>query len=1744
MSSIDKVFNPFPGLRPFNMDEDYLFFGREQQITDLLTLLRKHRFLAVVGTSGSGKSSVVRAGLLPEVLGGGMSGVGSAWEIALMRPGGNPVGNLAKSLCQAGLYDEDDADTLHQLTATLTRSSLGLVEAVRQSDIEDDVNLLIVVDQFEEIFRFHQRSSANEDVAAAFVNLLLQSSKQNQHSIYIVLTMRSDFLGDCAQFRGLAEAINDGEYLIPRLSRQQLQSAIEGPVKVGGGEISFRLVQELLNDVGRDQDQLPVLQHALMRTWEFWEVDRDNGQVLDLCHYESAGGMQQALSRHADEIFEGLPSDRLRLVAEHLFKAVTEFGADNRGIRRPVRLERLCAIINATQDEATQVISAFRKQGRTFLMPMENVELTRETVVDLSHESLMRVWQRLRGWVDEEAASARIYRRLAETAVLHHDDRAGLYRDPDLQIALDWRERTQPTQEWARRYHSGFDQALRFLDVSNKAKQAEIEAHEAARKHELEQAQKLAETESAHAAAAVRAARRLRYLAVVMAVVALTAIVASVAAIVLKQQADVASRAALANEAEAKQAANEANRAKEEAEAAEREAKIQSARADEEAKNAQAALDENERAKRAQYFHQITLANWAWRSDDIDKAKEFLSGCPHELRNWEWGYLNRLCNLKTISLVRGSNQVQSACFSEDSRYLALAYDDGSVAVWDVPKAKQIHTLKAHTERVTAVAFSGIRLASASADNSVKLWNARSGKELYTLNGHTEPVRDVSFSRNGRLLASASEDDTVRIWSVYSGQETGMLSGHTDDVLAVVFGPHSIRLASGCQDGTIKVWNVNSREEVIELTGHEDSVSDLIFGADMNQLRSVSNDMTLRQWDVANRRVLRSESRAGAVQSVALSTDWRRIATASDDQTVTIWDATAFEKIRTLKRHPDPVALAFSPDGKWLATAGREVRLTEQEDIKLTGHGQRVRGVAFSPDGLRLASVGLDKTLRFWDTSSGKSVSRGFDLFRRFGLVKEKEHQGEIFCVAYSPDGQLLATSSQDQTIKLRHAKTGQIIRTLKHSANVRSVSFSPDSRQLASACNDRRIRLWDAATGTEIKKFTGHTDFVTCVAFSSDGQRLASSSMDRTVKIWDIAAGRESSTLDDHSDIVITVVFSPDGKYIASAGADKIIKLRDSTSGDVMGSFVGHTNMVLAIAFSPDSKRLVSTGFDSTIRLWEVTTGQEIRNFRGHLGPVHGIAFGPHGRKIASAGWDGNVMLWDAWLLKRIVPPTANWKWLHPTSGADPAEQQPHFHTSFFMIDFDDSNWSDGQDSIGPYSGFGYAASGFEGVDIGTPDPPNRQTAYFRHRFETETAYDNLILNMRRDVQLDDGVIVYLDGTEVLSDNIPDEAPESYELLGSRTSESRFQMGVLSFEIPVRIEPGEHVLAISLHNNENGDPNMRISEISLEGRDVAGMVTRGFSKGEDAELRPNQPASVESTSESANASTLHDLQASSFEHSDPDVIHQRSLWQVRRSTSGTFSPPIIVARNQGDLTSYSITPETLLSTTTSSEVLQPATTYFWRVAYEDSNGKTSRYSREASFTTRGTRIISAGSTWKWLHPHDGIDPAMDDDDFHSTFFTLDFEDSQWQTGQDSSGPEGGFGYGDSVGVRFRIPKSSDRKTAYFRHTFLTDETYQNLVLKLQRDDGIIVYLDGVEVLRDNVSNAPEAYHLFAESTTSGSDEIMVHAYDLSTTLEPGDHVLAISLHNRAYGSSDLRLAEISLVGIAQVKTDHIDNRNN
>ncbi len=483
--------NPFPGLRPFKIDESHLFFGREGQSDEVLLKLSKNRFVGVIGPSGSGKSSFVYCGVLPILYGGFLTDTSPDWDVIVTRPGAGPIDNLAEAILQKDaeymVSDPEEQQIKKTIITTLLKSSsLGLVEALMQSRRSKSKNFLILVDQFEELFRFKDSTdtgTVNETLA--FVNLLMEAINYLDVPIYIGITMRSDFIGDCAQFPDLTKKLNDSHYLIPQMTREQKRRAIEGPVAVGGATITSRLTQQLLNDLGDNPDQLPILQHSLMRTWSYWQKNIDiEGEELDLKHYEAIGTMSEALSLHANEAYDELDESE-KEVCESLFKAITEKRGENFGIRRPTRLGEIAAIADVGEEELIRVIDKFRDPGRSLLTPPMTVKMDSKSMIDISHESLMRIWVRLKNWVDDEADAVQMYMRLSEAAAMYQVGKAGLWRPPDLQLALNWKAKHNPTLVWGQRYHPAYERTMIFLEYSRKEFETEQRIKELQAKRRL-----------------------------------------------------------------------------------------------------------------------------------------------------------------------------------------------------------------------------------------------------------------------------------------------------------------------------------------------------------------------------------------------------------------------------------------------------------------------------------------------------------------------------------------------------------------------------------------------------------------------------------------------------------------------------------------------------------------------------------------------------------------------------------------------------------------------------------------------------------------------------------------------------------------------------------------------------------------------------------------------------------------------------------------------------------------------------------------------------------------------------------------------------------------------------------------------------------------------------------------------------------------------------------------------------------
>ena len=1008
-------FNPFPGLRSFEPEEEHLFFGRERQIDDLLARLRRTRFLAVVGTSGSGKSSLVRSGLIPALHGGFMTKAGSSWRVAVFRPGDDPVGNLAAALATPEVLgcDPEIAD-LHRtlIDTTLHRSARGLAEAVRLARIPEGDNVLLLVDQFEEIFRFKRnpRIKDSHEEAVAFIRLLLEAAHQEETPVYVVLTMRSDFIGNCTELPGLAETVNDGQFLVPRMTREERRAAITGPVAVGGAAISPRLVLRLLNDVGDDPDQLPILQHALMRTWDRWEADHAGDEPLDLRHFEAAGTLREALSLHAEEAWGGLATERERALAAVLFKAVTERGPDNRGVRRPIRLAEVAELAGAGLAETVAVVDRFRLPGRSFLMPPFGVRLEPDTVLDISHESLMRIWDRLVSWVDEEGRSAELYLKLSKAALQYQEGSGGLWRDPELQLALNWREETRPSAAWAERYDPAYERAMLFLEYSKKERDLAIERREHERRGQL---------------------RRARWLAVVLGSAALVILVFGLYALVLQiraKAAQIRAEAAFREAREQKQVAQskeqEARREKENAEhqkekadqsrrvAVEQQQKAEQAgrvaveqkqKADAETLRAEAeqraTLVQKQRAESAlSEAEKAKLATEAQRSVAIKEKEraEVLRGQAETSA----AETSRLAGLQTArALALQSTRLQQPDQRQLAALLAVA-------------AYRLHVRSGGAPE-DAAQYSALHQAL------VQLEPARD----VVLRQHKDAVRALAVTPDGTSLASGGDDGAVQLFDLRRpAAAPRTLATFPEAVRALAVDPAGRRLAAGTLDGTIRLWDLRNAGSPPRDLPRQDAAVNALAAAG-SRLVSASADGKVKLWNAESGTAAATllDGHPHRLTAAALAAGGGTLAVGSAGGGVLLWDLRQpTASLRTLGDGRDVRAVALSPDGRLLA-AGTASGLILLWDFggaapsplpELTGHTAAVTSLAFGSQPGALASASLDGSVRLWNVAH-----------REMEPLALRDHGGWVWAVALSPDGGSVLSGGADRTVRVRWTRT-------------------------------------------------------------------------------------------------------------------------------------------------------------------------------------------------------------------------------------------------------------------------------------------------------------------------------------------------------------------------------------------------------------------------------------------------------------------------------------------------------------------------------------------------------------------------------------------------------------------------------------------------------------------------------------------------------------------------------------------------
>lgn len=1023
---ITQLINPFPGLRPFGIEESHLFFGREGQSDEVLVKLSENKFVAILGASGSGKSSLMYCGLIPTLYGGFMTEAGSNWRIVVTRPGGGPIDNLAESLLirdreYSNLGDEDKLIRKTIISTVLRSSSLGLVEVVRQLKADDHQNILILVDQFEELFRYRKLESATSDLdeSSAFVNLLLEAIHQYDEPVYIALTMRSDFIGECAQFPDLTQMINDSHYLIPQMTRDQKRTAVEGPVAVGGGKIAPRLTQQLLNDVGDSPDQLPILQHALMRTWSYWTENRKIGEPIDLRHYNSIGTLREALSMHANEAFD-LLSKREKEICEVMFKALTERGSENQGIRRPTKLGTIAAIAGVNEDEVARVVERFREPGRSLLMPPFGVRLESETVIDISHESLMRIWVRLKRWLDEESKAAEMYLKLSEAAERYQEGKAGLWQMPDLQLALNWREENRPTLVWGQRYNPAFERTMVFLETSEKAYLTEQRNKEVLQKRQV---------------------KRMRITAVVLAIAVLVSLTflifafikASEAekekaaaqeqrdrAIELQKEADTqkekaveAAARATTQQALAEQKAEEARLARLDAEKQTIEANRQKGIAEEQTKQAQEANDEAQRQAEAARLAKI----------EADKNADEARKAEANAQRLRYQAIAQSMAIKAKNIL-SEDQDQAELKAIVARQAYLFYeefkDEGKDYNGDI-YAGIYNALQGLYEREAV----NEGLLAAKGDSIFNQFHKPvDPNSENTIVG----VRSVVYSRDGRSMYSANADGEVVKWNMEN--RAWNLIFQNDNVARVVnISPNEQYLALGTEQDNILLFDVrNIDQQPSKIDGHlGGTVFDLLFLPDNSGFISVG----------ADNRILRSDFRTTTelaksttrIKRIALSPDAKTLVGGGDDGNVYLWDLTNIgagattlvnksEGTSNNKGSRAIKSVTFSNSGKYLAYGSDDGRLTiwdmekdEQVQPTLTGFRAPITDIEFSPDDRLILGTSTNSQVRVWD------MQNLFDLPIVLEDYKGKGQQGWVNDASFSPDGNYFVTAAGDGNIR-------------------------------------------------------------------------------------------------------------------------------------------------------------------------------------------------------------------------------------------------------------------------------------------------------------------------------------------------------------------------------------------------------------------------------------------------------------------------------------------------------------------------------------------------------------------------------------------------------------------------------------------------------------------------------------------------------------------------------------------------------
>jgi WD40 repeat protein/DNA-binding SARP family transcriptional activator len=1160
---------PYKGLHYFEEDDADLFFGREALTARLVTRVNEclsdtseqARFLSIIGASGSGKSSILRAGLISALRHNQRLGTPACESpfdgtLYLITPTACPLEALAITLTRK----DESLEATTQLVDELARDPRSLhLAACRSAQKHNASHLLLVVDQFEELFSLCHDEAERQ----AFIDNLLYAAT-SPGPIMVIASLRADFYAHCAPYEDLRRVLSQNQEYIGAMNTAELRRAIEEPAQRGGWELEPGVVDLLLREVGNEPGALPLLSHALLETWQ-----RRRGRRLTLAGYAESGGVHGAIARTAETTFSQLASKQ-RAIARNIFLRLTELGEGTQDTRRRASLTEL--IPNPQDAPLVQAVLKRLADARLITVSRESAEV--------AHEALIREWGTLLGWLNENREVLRLHRQLTQAAQewdkLDREPEV-LYRGARLAQALEMTQ-AHPAEL------NPLEQA--FLEASQAEQIAQQAAETARRQRELEAAQALIEAQRQRAAAEqrraeeqTRAASRLRRRAIYLAMALSASIILLLAALWLGQLAN--------RNAQAAQAQTRLASSRELAAAAVSNLQIDPERSVLLALQALSTSDtleaRNSIRRALPELHilrtipaHLQSPGVAYSPDGTRLASIGIEGVakiwdvasgnlllelPSDSGEIGWGIAyspdgNRIATIWSSQLdvwdaksgqrdfsftgVLSGGTVNRASFSPDSQRVAVARLDGLPRVWDLDSGTQVFALSGHEQLCDAIAFSpdGSQLATGDQGGTLKIWDAISGQELLSL-GSGGLIHNLAYSPDGSLLAAANEDGTLTIWDPTTGRVALSLP-RMSGLYSVAFMPDGKRLVTAHQDGTTKMWDAVSGQLLLTLAGHVSTVVDVASSPDGRQIATAGFDGTIRQWDPSpGREVLTLAAHTDQAYGVRYSPDGSHLATVGMDGYARIWEARTGQLALELAPGSPLTSLAYSPDGKLLAAGGVDGMVyawdigTGQLILQVSGHQGMVPGVAFNPDGTWLVSGSWDAIVKVWEVVTGRQIASFAGHTLGFGMD-----------IAFSPDGKTVYSGGADSYARQWEADTGQqVAEYYADSREIYGLAVSPDGRLLALGLHDGEINVWDTVQDSKILTLTGHAGINSRLAFTQDGSRLASANFDGLAKVWDVQSGQELFSLYGNTSNLFGVAFSPDGSRLATAGGDGTLRI-------------------------------------------------------------------------------------------------------------------------------------------------------------------------------------------------------------------------------------------------------------------------------------------------------------------------------------------------------------------------------------------------------------------------------------------------------------------------------------------------------------------------------------------------------------------------------------------------------------------------